>query len=203
MRAGPIFILLLTACAAQPLHENADPLHRLEDGNRRFASGAARHPHQTSERRSEVSQTQHPFAVVLSCADSRVAPEIVFDQGLGDLFVVRVAGNIADDPGLASIEYAVDHLHASLVVVMGHQRCGAVDAALHGGPLPGHLPSLTKEIGPAVAEAQGMPGDVLDNAVRANVRRVVRRLKDSLHHPDLIVVGAYYDLDTGRVEFMR
>src|SRR5262249_5592987 len=151
-------------------------------------------------------KSQAPFAVIVSCSDSRVGPELVFDQGLGDLFVIRTAGEVLDDPGLGSIEYAVDHLHVPLVVVLGHERCGAVSAALEGGTAPGHIASLVTAIQPAVKASHGEPGDPLDNAVHTNVRDVVRRLKgagpilsEAVHAGALKILGAYYDLDTGVV----
>jgi carbonic anhydrase len=181
----------------------------LIDGNARFTAGAAEHPRQSAVRRSELAQTQEPFAVILACADSRVAPEIVFDQGLGDLFVVRVAGNVLDNAALGSIEYAVEHLHASLIVVLGHERCGAVTAAVKGGHTPGHIHSFVQAIEPAVAETKGAPGDAVDNAVRANVRHVVQQLRrarpivsEAVVAGKVSVAGARYDLDTGAVEFL-
>ena len=136
-------------------------------------------------------------------------PEIVFDQGLGDLFVVRVAGNIATDSEIASIEYAAEHLHTPLVVVMGHQSCGAVGAAIEGGTPPGHLPTLIAQIQPAVVEARKLSGDLSTNAVRLNVERVVTKLRTSqpvLAHlvgeGKLRIVGAVYALDSGRVEWL-
>ena len=112
----------------------------LKAGNQHHVQHHYAHPHESDTRVRELVSGQHPHAVVLSCADSRVPPEIVFDQGLGDLFTVRVAGNIAGDAEIASIEYAIEHLHTPLVVVMGHQSCGAVAAAIEGGEAPGHLP---------------------------------------------------------------
>lgn len=194
--------------------DHADHMAALADGNARFVSGHSLHENTDPARRREVATGQHPFAVIVGCADSRVAPEVVFDQGLGELFVVRCAGNVLGDPGIASIEYAVEHLGCELIVVLGHERCGAVDAVLKGGKLPGHLGSLATPIAPAVEEARRMagevkPGDILDEAVRANVRRVVKEIAASA--PILAghvkagkarVVGARYDLDTGEVEFL-
>jgi carbonic anhydrase len=145
----------------------------------------------------------------LSCADSRVAPEIVFDQGLGDLFDVRVAGNVAGETEIASIEYAAAHLHTPVVVVMGHQMCGAVTAAADEGQPEGHLPSLVAMIRPAVDRARTQPGDLIENAVRINVENVVRQLRGSkpvlaefVDHGSLTVVGAIYSLQTGRVAWL-
>lgn len=184
-------------------------LGELVEGNRRFVNGHFEHARQDKERRDELAKGQHPFAVIVGCSDSRVPPELVFDQGLGDLFVVRVAGNVVDDASLGSIEYAVEHLGANLVIVLGHERCGAVQAALDGKALLGHIGAIGAALSPAIAEAKAQRGgDPLDVAVRANVRRIVGELTDSeplLAHAvragELEVVGARYDLDTGEVEF--
>ena len=187
----------------------ADVLAELKAGNEHHATKHYQHPHQTAARQRELTTTQHPHATILSCADSRVAPEIVFDQGLGDLFDVRVAGNIAGDAEIASIEYAADHLGVPVLVVLGHQRCGAVTAATEPGEAPGHLPVLIAAIRPAVEQARGMPGGTIDNAVRINVENVVRQLTGS--QPVLAgltaagrlqVVGAVYSLDTGKIEWL-
>lgn len=181
-------------------------LKMLQDGNARFVSGALQHPHQDAARRGDVASGQRPFAVILACADSRVAPEVVFDEGLGDLFVIRVAGNIADDAVLGSIEYAVEHLGSPLVVVMGHERCGAVTAAVDavktGAPPPGHLSALVDPIRPAVTSQK--PGeDLLDRAIVANVAEQVAKvsadeeLAAAIKSGKLKVVGGRYDLDTG------
>jgi carbonic anhydrase len=192
---------------AAELTAGQESLGKLIAGNSRYSSNSPTHPHLTPERRAELERGQSPFAVILTCADSRVSPEFIFDQGLGDLFVVRVAGNILDDSGLGSIEYAVDHLHASLVVVLGHQDCGAVKATLEGGHAPGHIQKLVKAIKPAVKSSKSEAGNALDNAVRANVNRVVGQLRATpLLHKEieagkLKVVGARYDLHTGKVDF--
>jgi len=187
----------------------AEVLAELKAGNEHHATKHYQHPHQTAARQRELTTTQHPHATILSCADSRVAPEIVFDQGLGDLFDVRVAGNIAGDAEIASIEYAADHLGVPVLVVLGHQRCGAVTAATEPGEAPGHLPVLIAAIRPAVEQARGMPGDTIDNAVRIKVENVVRQLTGS--QPVLAgltaagrlqVVGAVYSLDTGKIEWL-
>ncbi len=151
---------------------------------------------------------QHPFAVILGCADSRVPPEIIFDQGLGDLFVIRVAGNILDDAILGSIEYAVEELGTSLVLVLGHERCGAVAATVKHAEVPGHISTLLSAIQPAVDRAKNESGDLLDNAVRANIRLVVEQLKSSMPVAEFVqddrlnVVGAQYNLDHGAVEII-
>lgn len=182
---------------------------RLIQGNKRFVSGELTYVHSSPEERASLTNGQQPFAVVVGCADSRVPPELVFDQRLGQLFVVRVAGQVLDDPSLGSIEYAVEHLGSRLIVVLGHEKCGAVKAAVEGGEAPGHIHSLVDAIKPAVEKAHEMPGELLDNAVRANVDRVVEQLKTSgpildelVRHGEVAVVGGIYDLDSGKVEFM-
>lgn len=185
-------------------------LQALVDGNKRYVAGTLTHPHQNLQRVSEVSQGQKPFAIILSCADSRVVPEVLFDQGIGDIFVIRVAGNVAtDDTIIASMEYAVAVLGAPLLMVLGHQSCGAVNAAVQGGSLPGHLNSLAQAIAPAVEQARSQPGDTLDNAINANVHLMVERLQsmepifaEKVGSGDLKVVGARYSLESGTVELL-
>src|SRR5437762_9840331 len=139
------------ARAADPAHSDQpavappEAISKLKEGNGRYTSGNLQHPGQTTERRAELAKSQHPFAIIVSCSDSRVPPEIVFDQGLGDLFVLRVAGHVIDNHSLGSIEYALDHLGVRLIVVLGHQNCGAVQAAKETiaakGKAPGHIES--------------------------------------------------------------
>ena len=186
-----------------------EAIERLIAGNQRYVTAKQSHPHQTPERRSELCEGQCPFAVILGCADSRVPPEVIFDQGLGDLFVIRVAGNIVDDGVLGSVEYAAEHLHTPLVVVLGHSNCGAVGATVAGGELEGHLPALAAAIQPAVDEVKDLPGDLVDNAVRANAKMVAGQLKasrpvlaDLVHAGELKIVAARYDIDTGLVELL-
>src|SRR3954447_12993305 len=134
-------------------------LAKLIEGNRRYAQNKEQHPDETMARRKELENEQHPFAVILSCADSRVPPELIFDQGLGDLFVIRVAGNIADGAVLGSIEYAVEHLGTKLILVLGHENCGAVSAAVAGENASGHLSAFVSAIRPSVVAAASSPGD--------------------------------------------
>jgi carbonic anhydrase len=206
------------AQAAAPAKPAADrsPLELLMEGNARFVAGRTVHPNQSAERRTEEAKTQHPFAVIVSCSDSRVSPEIVFDQGIGDLFVVRTAGNRLDDLVLASVEYAVDHLHVPLVVVLGHERCGAVSAAIeaenaaggeHGHDASGsHIPQLVKALHDAVVDAKSTSGDPIENTVLANIRIVARDLPvqspmlgERVKAGTLKVLGMRYDLDTGAI----
>src|SRR5208337_4185676 len=144
-----------------------------------------------------------PFAIIVGCADSRTAPELVFDQNIGDLFVVRTAGNLVDDHGLGSIEYAVDHLGTRLIVVMGHERCGAVKAALESPTAPGHVNSLVRDIQPAVEAAKSEKGDRLANTVKANARLMAEKIRKDAelgeHKAEVKIVTGYYDLDSGSV----
>lgn len=184
-------------------------LQKLMDGNQRYIDQKRTFPDQSRSRVLEVAQGQHPFATILGCSDSRVAPEILFDQGLGDLFDIRVAGNILDDAVVGSMEYAAAELGVPLLVILGHERCGAVKAALDGKPLPGKIGSLAAAIKPAVDATKGQPGDAWDNAVRAHVKMSVNQLKQSsliiaeaVKAGKLKVVGGRYDLDTGKVEII-
>jgi len=208
--------VMLIVCAVAPANgQHAAPLTAdqalatLKAGNEHYVAGRLDHPHANAARMHELAAGQHPCAAVLSCADSRVPPEIVFDQGLGDLFTIRVAGNVAGDTEIASIEYAAEHLDVPLVIVLGHQKCGAVTAAVEAGEAPGHLPSLVNAIRPAVEKTKGMSGDRVANAVRANVQLVVAELRASqpilaerIAKHELRVAGAVYSLDTGRVEWL-
>jgi carbonic anhydrase len=217
------FVALVTLVAMNQFARAADPNHpdqpsvapaeaisKLKEGNGRYTSGNLQHPGQTTERRTELAKTQHPFAAIISCSDSRVPPEIVFDQGLGDLFVVRVAGNVINDEGLGSIEYTVDHLGTRLILVLGHQSCGAVKAARETiaakGKAPGHIESLVTAIKPAV---EATAKDDLDATVKANVKNVVQALRSStpilkaeVDSGKIKVIGGYYSLDTGAVTFL-
>ena len=183
-------------------------LEKLKAGNQRYVTDQLVHHHQSGSRMRAIAIGQHPFAIILGCADSRVPPEIIFDQGLGDLFVIRVAGNIIDDAILGSVEYAVEELGTSLVLVLGHERCGAVAATIKHAEALGHISTLLNAIQPAVDKAKEEPGDLLDNAVRANINLVVDQLKSSFPVAELVkydrlkVVGAQYNLGCGKVEII-
>ncbi|OPY80294.1 MAG: Carbonic anhydrase [Syntrophorhabdus sp. PtaU1.Bin153] len=186
-----------------------EALEKLIEGNKRYVAGRPLHPHQDPDRRRDVVQGQQPFAVILGCSDSRIPPEIIFDQGLGDIFVIRVAGNVVDDIALGSIEYAVDHLGTKLVVVLGHGKCGAVSATVQGGEAHGHVASIVKAIAPAVERAKEKPGDLLDNAIKANAAIVRDHIKSSrpllaeaVNEGNISVIGAYYDIRSGEVEII-
>ena len=196
---------------APPKVSPADALTRLKAGNQRFIAGKLDHPRQTAGRRTELANSQGPFAIVLGCADSRTPPELVFDQGLGDVFVVRVAGNVLNDETVGSIEYAVDHLGAQLIVVLGHERCGAVKAARETiaakAEAPGHIQSLVKAIAPAVEATAGADAEATAKANELHVAKKLREsapiLKEMVEKGTLSVVAAHYDLDTGAVEFLK
>ena len=192
-----------------------EALQRLLDGNARFACGEQRHPHEAVDWRTHLENEQHPFAVVLGCSDSRVSPELIFDQGIGDLFVVRVAGNVVDTDVTASVEYAIDHLDTRLIMVMGHTNCGAVSATVDhladSDAEPAEVVSLLFRIEPAVV---GVPSDLshkeqVDWAVRRNVELSVRRLscvpdlRKRLDAGSIKLVGAVYDMHTGTVKVLE
>lgn len=191
-----------------PLSKPDAALQKLLEGNRRFTQHHPQYPHQTHARMLELAQTQHPFATVLTCADSRVPVELLFDQGIGDIFDIRVAGNIATPETVGSIEYAVALLGTPVVMVLGHERCGAVTAAVKNTPLPGEIGSFVKAILPAVDKVKGRLGDAVDNAVVANVHYQIEQLKRSpvltakVRSGDLKIVGGRYDLDTGAVTML-
>ena len=182
-----------------------EALAKLKAGNERFTSQPASKGRPNAARRAEVAQTQHPFAVIVACSDSRTAPELVFDQNIGDLFVIRVAGNLVDDYGMGSIEYAVEHLGARLIVVLGHERCGAVKAALAAPTAPGHIGALVRDIQPAVQATADKAGDKLALTVHANATAVAAKIWKEAHLGELAsevkVVTGYYDLDSGVVEW--
>ncbi len=183
-------------------------LTMLMDGNKRFVDKKRQNPHQDFVRITEVATGQKPFACILSCADSRVPPEMIFDQGFGDLFVCRVAGNLATTEETGSEEYGTLVLGAKVLMVLGHERCGAVKAALDGGKLPGQIGSLVDAILPAVKKSEGQAGDRLENAVKANVLMQVDKLKaspviaDLVKEKKLLVIGAYYGLGTATVSLV-
>ncbi len=187
-------------------------LKRLMEGNQRYVAGIARR-HDFKREREALVGGQNPYAAILSCADSRIAPEYAFDSGRGDLFVCRVAGNFASSEMMASLEYAVAVLGAPLILVLGHESCGAVDATIKslkdGTTLPGQLPSLVTAIAPAVKEVSGQPGDILANATRQNVIDNVAKLSSAtpvlnaaVAQGKLKVVGGVYRLGDGRVEMV-
>jgi carbonic anhydrase len=187
-------------------------LKRLLDGNRRYVDGVSRR-HDFKHEREALSGGQNPYAGILSCADSRIAPEYAFDSGRGDLFVCRVAGNFANDDSVASLEYGVAVLGVPLILVLGHDSCGALDATIKSlkdnSTLPGHLPSLVTALTPAVKAVSSKGGDVLGNAIRQNVIDTVAKLKSAtpilsaaVEQNKLKVVGGIYRLKDGRVDMV-
>ena len=192
---------------------------KLIDGNRRFVSGRPAAKDLGDARRKELTKGQHPFAVVLSCSDSRVPPELLFDQGLGDLFVVRTAGNTVDTISIGSLEYGIEHLHAPLLVILGHQDCGAVKATIdaYGKPAKeekGHphdsIGAIVAKIMPAVKQAKAKGGDVLEESIQGNVKNVYKELmakspvlKEMVASKKIKVVLAEYYLDSGEVKILE
>jgi carbonic anhydrase len=189
-----------------------EALAELIAGNKRYVTGQNIH-HDFGAERAALAESQHPFAIILGCADSRVSPELAFDQTRGRLFVVRLAGNFVDDNGLASIEFGSSVLGASLIMVLGHEQCGAIKAAINvvtkNAQLPGHLPALVANLKAAVEQAQKQQGSLLDNAIRDNVLLNVEKLRtstpvlsDLVKENRLRVVGGLYDLASGRVTIL-
>lgn len=183
-------------------------IQMLIDGNQRFVIEKHANVNMGQMRREELTKGQHPFAIIVSCSDSRVPPELVFDEGLGELFVVRTAGEVVDDVALGSIEYAIEHLGVKLVVVLGHEECGAVKATIAGGEVPGHIVAIANAISPAVDQAKKQKGDLLMNSVNANVDLIVAKLnksepiiKETIEKDHVKIVGAVYELKTGKVVF--
>ena len=211
LSAAALWAPALTRAEA-PSAVNADEaLKLLLAGNQRFVNGNLKSVtrDELAQRRTELVQGQKPFAIVLCCSDSRVGPEIVFDQELGNLFVVRTAGEVLDAAGIGSIEYAVVHLGSPLLLVLGHEHCGAVAAAVADSKEPGHIADVVKAIRPAVAKTKGEPGDPLENAVRANVQDIAAQLRstnpvlsEGVRTGRLKVIGAVCSLKTGKVELV-
>jgi len=203
LAAGTVLLAAEHARSVSP----DDALAKLKAGNQRFATSQVTEGKPVAARRAETAQSQHPFAIIVGCADSRTSPELVFDQNVGDLFVVRTAGNLVGEHALGSIEYAVEHLGVRLIVVLGHERCGAVKAALATATAPGHVNSVVRDIQPAVNATKGKAGDPLDLAVNENASQVAARIRSEANLGELatsvrVVVGVY-DLDTGKVEWPK
>lgn len=205
--------LLITTLIAASLNAqvSADSaIKRLKAGNLRFTSGKSLRPHQDIKRVHEVAQSQKPFAVIVGCSDSRVPSEIIFDQGLGDLFIVRTAGQVSTYASWGSIEFANQLLDARLIVVLGHTKCGAVSAACKLPEVQGHIITLVNAIKPAAELAKQLPGDTIDNAVKINVAMQVKQLESlepvltkAIKKGTLRIVGAVYNLNSGAVEFLE
>jgi carbonic anhydrase len=211
--AGATGRLALAADIGKTTLNAEQALSQLQRGNDDFVHDRAVTPTIDHKRRLEIAAGQTPSCVLVGCSDSRVSPELLFGRGLGELFIVRVAGNSVDRTALGSIQYGVAELGCPLVIVLGHERCGAVLAAVKAvtedQQFPGAIGEMVAPIIPAVLRAQKMPGDLVTNAVKENAKRVARRLRDSddvLSDPvragTVRVVPAYYSLATGAVEFM-
>jgi carbonic anhydrase len=198
-----------------PAYTAEEALARLKDGNARFVSGHARFPTVQKEVLAELAKGQRPYATILGCSDSRVPPELVFDAAFGELFIIRVAGNVLGESINGTLQYAGTHLHTPLFVVLGHEGCGAVEAALaerfHGARHRSRIALLLENIVPALdgLDPALPPAALLSAAVEANVRRTIRELVESpegkarMEAGDVKVIGAVYDLVTGRVRFLE
>ena len=197
-------------------HESAnlsaeDAMKKLKEGNQRFVTLKEKHPDDNIERRQEMLKGQHPFVVILSCSDSRVPPELIFDQGLGDIFEIRNAGNVLDEHVIGSIEYAVMHCGVKLIVIMGHQDCGAIAATLSGKSETKYIKSLEDSIQPAVEDCKHNGLEVnSDNVVKAHVMQDIEELmsRDTdlvkyMKENNVKLVPAYYHLDSGKVDFLN
>ncbi|MHC5825215.1 MAG: carbonic anhydrase, partial [Nostoc sp.] len=186
-----------------------ESVKRLLDGNQRFIHQKRKYPDQSLEHLRLVAKAQYPFATILGCADSRIPAEIVFDQGLGDLFVVRVAGNVVSDTVIGSLEYSTVVLGSQLIVVLGHRRCGAVTEAIKNQPLPGRIGLIIEGIKPSLERVKFRTDDNMQDAVIANIKYQAEKLQESstiltkfLYEGKLKIVGACYDIDTGKVNLI-
>jgi carbonic anhydrase len=209
-----LFIILtvgLVPTMCQQTISSEDALSLLKGGNERFVSGHIQNKNFSMER-PRLAGGQHPYAIILACADSRVPPELIFDESLGRLFTIRVAGNVADPVVLGSIEYAVEHLHAKLLIILGHEECGAVKATLTGAHVPPNIEAIVKRILPAADKVRAQRLDekaMVSTAIRENVRYQMQMamfdsqiITESVEHQKLKVVGGIYNLKTGRVEII-
>lgn len=197
----------------EPVKTPEEALARLLAGNARYAENHTLAINESSQRRIEVAQGQHPFATIFSCVDSRVPPEIVFDRGLGDLFVIRTAGHVIDHAVLGSLEFGAAELKIPLIVVLGHAKCGAVNATIEAvenhSEAPADIAYLVDHIAPAIELATEQEGDMLGNSIKANVELTVKELQqtpilsDAIAQGQLLIVGAHYDLETGTVELIE
>lgn len=183
-------------------------LHKLKEGNYRFVNYQMKHPNESKSRRDKLIIGQHPFAVILTCSDSRVPPELIFDQGLGDIFVIRNAGNVIDEHIVGSVDYAVRHLGVNLVVVLGHEYCGAVGAAMKEDKESPSIESIKESIKPAVDKCKKENAYSYENVIKANARLGVKAILEDktiseyMKKYDVKIIPAYYCIDTGEVEFL-
>jgi carbonic anhydrase len=185
----------------------SEALQRLQEGNQRYIDGKLLHPDRSEERRLATAEEQNPFAVIVGCSDSRASPEILFDQGIGDLFIVRVAGNVVGPIEINSVEFAVEYLGASLVLVMGHENCGAVRAVMNGTTQD--IEAVAAKIQPAIRKLPKKGPYALNNAIKANARYVAQELREIplikklIDKNTLEILPAFYDFDTGKVEIIE
>ncbi|MBM3193699.1 MAG: carbonic anhydrase [Chlamydiae bacterium] len=210
MRQVYLFFLLATLYGANPESKltPTEALNKLMAGNKRVIEERMEHPNRFQESKMQnLLEKQEPFAVIVACSDSRVSPEILFDQGIGDLFVVRVAGNVVKEIELESIHYAVSQLKTPIILVMGHENCGAVNAVLH--QMDQTIPEIAALIRPAIEASKNKKGDPLQNAVEANVELVVEELKQKpfikelVEKNQLLVKGSYYHLQDGSIRLLE
>ncbi|MBL7740973.1 MAG: carbonic anhydrase [Chitinophagaceae bacterium] len=217
MLAVASLFMLLYSCRHKPgsdqqLTTRANVLEVLMAGNYRFAHAKPVHPDESRQRMSEIAKEQHPFAVVISCSDSRVPPELIFDQGLGDLFVIRTAGNLMGGLEIGSVEYAVEHLGVGLIIVLGHQQCGAIKAFVDGGEAPGHIKDIIDSI-KSEQEIREIPANDknrMDHCVEANLRHATHQLlnqsaiiKEKVEKNELRIAAGIYDLQKGEVSMLK
>lgn len=210
----PIYFLAFAAMLINATNADAQvsadsATTKLKEGNERFIKGKTLHPNQDFKRIKEVAAAQKPFAIIVGCSDSRVPSEIIFDQGIGDLFIVRTAGQVSSYASWGSIEFGNAVLGAKLIVVLGHTSCGAVSAACKIPDVPGHIVTLINAIKPAAELAKKIAGDVVENAVKINVAMEVKQLQSlepvltkAIKNGSLKIVGAVYNLSTGQVDFL-
>lgn len=212
-----LLLLLLSACNKKQTRDTSEalaPIERLMEGNSRYVNAHLSHPHQTIQRLREISQAQNPFAAVISCSDSRVPPEIIYDQGLGDLFVIRTAGNVIGDYELASIEYAVLKLNCKVVVITGHEKCGAIQVMIEqeNDSLPGHLQNIVDYL-----KAEPGNAEILKNGLDRNYQVVIQNIiygvdlirsnssiiRERFEKGELEIYGAIYHVDTGKIQIIE
>ena len=198
------------AAETQTSDASQKALNNLIEGNKRFVSNEVTQVDNFDYIRKGLKDGQQPFAIIVGCSDSRVSPEVVFDYDLGQLFVIRTAGHVVDEIALGSIEYAAQYLNTPLIIVLGHQNCGAVAATVAGKPVPGSISSIANAIEPTVLKTNSMPGDPIDNAVHGYTNAVVKQLKiarpilaEKVKNGSLMIVGGYYNLETGVVDISK
>ena len=200
---------LFQVSASEPISAKL-ALEKLIQGNQRYVNSSTVCHEDWSAKRAILTRNQTPFAVIVCCSDSRVPPEIIFDQTLGALFIVRVAGNVVDEFALGSVEYGVKVLGANLILVLGHTGCGAVDAALKGLKFDNHIQDVLNAIEPAVVATRGETGNLLEKTIKANVRLSKDEIKSSnpvlaelIQKGTVSILGGFYDLESGKVEFFE